>query len=267
MTDETNVQAEVPAESQIIDLDQVEEKVEAPEGEETEKPEEEKPEPEKSEDEDEEGKPRKRSGIQRLKARNEHLASELSARERQLEELQRQVTSGSEEKEPVEADFPDYFAWQRALNAYDTRKVIREEQRKTATSNIQSERQNLMRDKVLAHQERVEAAKEFITDFDKVLSTVSDIPLKPEVQDEILSSEKSELISYHLAQNPEKLRALNGMTPRELAKEIGRLEGSVRAPSAKTQTSAPPPPSKVNGGASPLSQDAVLNQWLKKTYG
>ena len=273
MSDENNVQAEAPADDGFIDLDKVEEAVEAPEGEEAEKPAEpDKDKPETAEDdgkeEEEDDKPRKRSGIQRLKARTEHLASELAARERQLEELQRQVTAGdSDDKEPKEADYPDYFAWQRALTAFDTRKVIRDEQRKNATSSIQVERQNLLRDRASAHQERVEAAKEFITDFDKVLNTVRDIALKPEVQEEILSSDKSELISYHLAKNPDKLRALNSMTPRELAKEIGRLEGSVRAPSAKTATSAPPPPSKVNGGASPVNQDAILNSWLAKTYG
>lgn len=267
MSDE-NERAAAPADDGFVNLD-AEEVVAQPENDEAEKPEEEKPEvaEEEGEKEDEEDKPRKRSGVQRLKARNEQLASELAERERLIEDLQRRSSSEPAEKEPAESDYPDFFAWQRALNAYDTRRVIREERQRDTTSNIQSERQALQRERVEAHKERVESVKEYIKDFDAVIQASSSIAINPEVAEEILSSDKSELISYHLAQNPEKLRALNGMTPRELAKEIGRLEGSVRAPSAKNQTSAPPPASRVKGGASPVNQDSILDSWLSKTYG
>jgi hypothetical protein len=270
MSDENDVQAGAPAEDGFINLD-VEEVVAKPEIEEKPEDDQEKPEtteeePDKDDKEDDEDKPRKRSGIQRLKARADHLASELAARERQLEEVQRRVSSEPAEKEPVEADFPDFFAYQRALNAYDTRRVLREERQKDTTSNIQNERNALQRERVEAHKDRVEAAKEFIKDYDAVIQASSSIAIKPEVAEEILSSDKSELVAYHLAQNPDKLRALNSMTPRELAKEIGRLEASVKAPSAKTQTSAPPPASRVKGGASPVSQDSILDSWLSKTY-
>ncbi len=255
MADETNVQAETPADGGIIDLDNLEQA--EPEKVEGDKPEaddgEEKPEPEAAEegDEGEDGdKPRKRSGVQRLKARNSHLMQELSARERELEQLRSRTATASDQndKEPQEADFNgDFFAYQRALNAYDTRKVIREESRNTQIRSIEEQRGELLRDRSEAHQERVEAAKEFIKDYDQAVASAP--PINREVGEEILSSEKSELIAYHLAKHPKKIAALNNMTGRELAREIGRLEGSVHAPSAKRQTSAPPPPSRVNGGA------------------
>ena len=122
-----------------------------------------------------------------------------------------------------------------------------------------------MRERIEAHKERVESAKEIFKDYDQVLNSAPKVSAA--VGEEILSSDKSELLAYHLAKHPEKISALNNMTGRELAREIGRLEGIVQAPSAKKQTSAPPPPSRMGGGVNPVSQDSVLDAWLKKTYG
>lgn len=269
MSDETEVQAETPADGGFIDLDKIE--VNELAKDEGEKPEtqdgNDKAEPEGDEGE-EDGKPRKRSGLQRLKARTAHLMQELSARERELEDLRSRTATASDpaDKEPQEADFNgDFFAYERAKTAYEVRKVIREENRSNSLRSIDQERGNVLRERSEAHQERVEAAKEFITDYDQVVATAPAI--SREVGEEILSSEKSELIAYQLAKNPEKIHALNRMTGRELAREIGRLEGIVRAPSAKKQTSAPPPPSAVRGSSSPRNHDSDLSAWLKKTYG
>jgi hypothetical protein len=76
------------------------------------------------------------------------------------------------------------------------------------------------------------------------------------VIDEIMSSEKSDLISYHLAKNPNELDALNAMNSRELARAMGRLEATLKLPEAKKQTSAPAPLSRSKGGAAPHSQEA-----------
>jgi hypothetical protein len=274
MADETNVQAEAPADGGFIDLDKIEQA--EPARDEGDKPEaddgDDKAEPETAEKEGDEGedgdKPRKRSGVQRLKARNSHLMQELSARERELEQLRSRTATASDpaDKEPQEADFNgDFFAFERARTAYEVRKVIREENRSNQVRSIDQQRGELLRDRSEAHQERVEAAKEFIKDYDQAVASAP--PINREVGEEILSSEKSELIAYHLAKHPEKISALNAMTGRELAREIGRLEGIVRAPSAKHQTSAPPPPSTVKGGSTPRNPDSDLSAWLKKTYG
>lgn len=90
-----------------------------------------------------------------------------------------------------------------------------------------------------------------IKDYDQVLAAAKDAYVSDEVAKEILSSEKSALLSYYLAKNPDKLLALNEMSGRELAREMGRLEGSVRMPSSKRQTEAPKPLTTLRGGASP----------------
>jgi hypothetical protein len=82
-----------------------------------------------------------------------------------------------------------------------------------------------------------------------VLKSGGQVPVAPQVADEILNSEKSALLQYHLAKNPDKLKELNQMSGRELAREIGRLEGRVHLPKAKTATEASPPLTDVKGGA------------------
>ena len=83
----------------------------------------------------------------------------------------------------------------------------------------------------------------------------------------IKASEKSALLAYHLANNPDKLAELNRMGDRERAREIGRLEASLKLPEGKKQTSAPPPPSTLRGGAAPhvaLEQERDMGTFAKR---
>ena len=66
-----------------------------------------------------------------------------------------------------------------------------------------------------------------------------------------MASEKSALLAYHLAKNPDKLAELNRMSDRERAREIGRLEATLKLPEGKKQTTAPPPPSTAEGRCGP----------------
>jgi hypothetical protein len=237
------------------------------------KPEGEAKEP-KPEGEDE--KPKKPSGAQRAKIREQRLLDEISARDRELDELRRSSPAAqpgeTEEKAPREEDFNgDFFAFQQAKTAFEAGKAAREAIRSEFKTREDTERSSvqakLVRDRAIAHAERVEDAREVIADFDQVMGTMKGVNVRNEVIEEIMSSDKSALLSYHLAQNPEKLQAMNTMSARELAREMGRLEATVQLPSAKKQTTAPPPPSTLRGGAAPSSAESDLNAWLKKTYG
>ena len=109
-----------------------------------------------------------------------------------------------------------------------------------------------------------------IADFDKVLGTMKDVNVRQEVIDEIMSSDNSAELAYHLAKNPEKLFAMDRMSGRELAREMGRLDATVKLPVANKQTKAPAPLSAVKGGASaafdPNTTDdmAAFSAWLLK---
>lgn len=200
-------------------------------------------------------KPAKIPGSRREKIKNQVLQRENADLLRRLEEAERRSTPAdakTDDKEPQEADFNgDYFAYERAKTAYEVRKVVREENQRIEDGKRSNEQSDAWRERVIAHEERVEEAKDVITDYDEVMASAKDIKVSPEVGKEILMSEKSALLSYYLAKNPDKALALNGMTGRELAREIGRLEGSVRMPAAKRQTAAPAPITNIKGGAAP----------------
>lgn len=220
-------------------------------------------------------KPAKVPGSRREKIKNEILRRELAETQKRLDEAERRLKPVSEQaetdKEPQEADFNgDYFAFERAKTAYEVRKVVREENQRLEEGKRSSEQSEVWRDRVIAHEERVDEAKDVITDYDAVLASAKDIKVSPEVGREILLSEKSALLTYYLAKNPDKALALNGMTGRELAREIGRLEGSVRMPAAKKQTTTPAPLTQVRGGAAPSfdpSSSSMEEYVAKRTAG
>ena len=201
-------------------------------------------------------------GSQRLKRRLELIEADYLAQQRELETLRRERESAKPaqdgqpgvDRPPTEADFPnDYFAFQEARTAWTARQAIRDEfnrvreqEQKSGTDRIRQERQ---RERLELYSEYAEEVRERIPDFDKVIATAASVPVKPELAEELLASDKSALLQYHLAKNPDKVRELNSLSGRELAREIGRLEARVHLPTAKKATEASPPPSPVRGAA------------------
>lgn len=218
---------------------------------------------------------KKLSGAQRAKLREQRLLQENTDLQRRLEEATRKTPAANAsdaDKPPREEDFNgDWFAYQRALTAYDAGKAVRDEIRKDRETRETTERTTkqaeIAQERREAHLDRVEAAREVIADFDQVMKAMDGVQVRQDVIDEIMSSDKSDLISYHLAKNPNELDALNAMNSRELARAMGRLEATLTRPEAKKQTSAPAPLSRPKGGAAPTSQESILEGWLKKKYG
>lgn len=207
-------------------------------------------------------------GSQKLKRRLQLIEQEFAATQQELEILRREREQAQQQRqqpsqgrpgidrEPTEQDFAgDYLAYERAKIAWDVRQSVRDElkgtidqERSQREQRAQTERQ---RERVLAYEENADVARERIPDFDKVVNSATDLKLKPDVVEELLASEKSALLQYHLAKNPDKVRELNAMNVRELAREIGRLEARVHLPTPKKATEASAPPSTVKGAASP----------------
>lgn len=218
--------------------------------------------PETAEGEEGQEPKKKASGSQRLKRRLELVEGDFLSIQRENEALRRQVEEAKPrddgkpgvDREPKETDYPnDWFAFQESKTAWAARQAVREEfnrvkdeQQKSGHQRIQQERH---RERLDAYHEYADEVRERIPDFDKVVSTAKDVTVKQEVIDELLASDKSALLQYHLAKNPDKARELNGMTGRELAREIGRLESRVHLPTPKKATEAEPPPSQVRGAA------------------
>lgn len=238
-------------------------------------PEAEEPKTEAPDDKGEEGdqpeKRKKPSGSERAKRREEYLLNELRERERRLEELERQAPkAGGEAKDdaPKEEDFNgDWTAFVAAKAAHEAAKAVGKTLDAREKSDLDRRQADAKRERDIAHLERIEDARGVIADFDSVMATMKGVSIRDDVIEEIKASDKSPLLAYHLAKNPDKLRELNSMSGRELAREIGRLEGSIRMPAGKKQTTAPPPPSNLKGGAAPhtaLEQVDDMNEFAER---
>lgn len=225
-------------------------------------------------DKGDDDKPRKRSRSERLRRQNERLQAENAQLRSgsaniavQDEAAIAQIVAAKAGEPPKEADYPDWFAYERAMTAYeaDKRAVTRsvKEQAEQAQQAQSARVHELLED----YQERCEDTAKAIPDFFEV---VQDPAFKTTelVKRLILDAgEKAPLVAYHLAKNPKLAASINAMPPIEAAREMGRIEGRVSAPKPKTATSATAPISAPRGSAAPSSDEARLNAWLKKTYG
>jgi hypothetical protein len=201
-------------------------------------------------------KPKRPSGAQRQKRRMAAILAENAELHRRLSESQPREQRGDgkagADTAPQEKDFDgDYLAYERARQAYETRQAVREEFARIEQTHRAGREIDAQREQVIAYEERLDDARERIADFDDAMKQMKGVQVRNDVVMEIMSSDKGPLIAYHLAKNPERLRELNGLSGRELAREIGRLEGSVRMPAGNKQTRAGSPPSPVKGGAAP----------------
>lgn len=258
MADEPNVLAEAPAATPTHEPAPVAAPVDEPTRDGPE-PEAETPEVTEPAAEPEGEKPERKKipGSERLKRRLQLIESDYLNVQRENEELRQRATPPAQqegrpgiEREPRDTDFPnDYFAYERAKTAWDVRQAVREEVARERQTAQQRNRQELSNERLEAHEENAEVARERIPDFDKVVRSAAEISVKPELAEEILASDKSALLQYYLAKNPDKARELNGMSGRELAREIGRLETRIHLPTAKKATEATPPPAEIRGGA------------------
>lgn len=204
-------------------------------------------------------KPKRPSRYQRLKRERDALAAKVAQMESRpmaaaaddkaaLDDLVRKEIGDP----PKEDEFGgDWFAYERALTAYETEKRIatrdvrRQAQEAQAASRRHSE--TILQD----FQDRQHEARKAISDFDQVVGAVK-TELTPHAIQLILESEKGAVIQYHLAKNPDALDRLNGLSPLATAKEIARLEDRLSLPNPKTATKAAPPINAPRGGASPV---------------
>lgn len=226
------------------------------------------------EDDEDGDKPKKSSRRERYKRRMERLELEnAQLRNRQpagepaAADVERRVREIVGEA-PKESDFNgDYLAFERAQTAYelDVRQTRREVKKEAESS--QRERADAMRRKADDHQDRVEEFRTKTDDFDKVMAAADKLKASPTVEELILDSDKSAHLVYFFAKHPNRLAALNRMTEREAAREVGRIESGLSLPKPKVKTSAPNPPKSPKGGAKPPSQEADLERFLDKTYG
>lgn len=214
---------------------------------------------------------------QRTKLEKQRLLDEIAIRDRELETLRAKgptpaPAAGEDPKAPKEADFNgDFLAFNIAKASYDAAKAAEaawDAKEKTRIDQHAADKAAEQgRARAAEHLTRVDTAKAVIADFDTVMEGMKGVEVRDDLLSEIMGSKNSAVIAYHFAKNPAELSAINAMTPLETAREIGRLEATLKLPEAKLVTKAPPPLSKQKGNASPTSQEAALSAWMDKKYG
>ena len=211
------------------------------------------PSPEGEGEEPEDAGARRPSRSQRYQRRIALLTAENDDLRRRAN-VRPPTDAGWPEWPPQEADFGDTVAYERALNAHHVRQAAREAVRQEAErergERFLAREAEAHREHVVAHVDRVEELKERVPDFHDAMKVAATINMREEVLDEILRSEKSALVQYYLAKNPDKARELNGLSGRALARAVGQLEGAVRMP-VKRATGATPPVQPLTGAAGP----------------
>lgn len=226
---------------------------------------------------DEEGsaepeKPKKRSGIERLKRQ---LAQERAEKEMLRSQAARVLDSGNIEaalereigKPPKEEDYPSWYEYERALTAYETDKRFVSRDLRRRAEEAQAHQSARAQAALEDHLERESEVATAIPDYRQTMEAVRTLDVSDTVARVIIESDKGPLLKYHLAKNVNELKALNAMDPVSAALALGRLEQRLSLPTANKTTKAQPPVSSLKGGAGPVSDEAKLDAYIKRKYG
>ena len=145
--------------------------------------------------------------------------------------------------EPELDQFDDYGDFVKALAKYE----VRREQAASVSS-----RENIIRE--AQWESRVEAVRASHADYETVVGS-SEQPIAGHVYDALMDSERGPEMAYHMATHPEIAERLNKLSPIKAALELGRLETSLAAPTARPASKAPPPttPLKTTGSTVPAN--------------
>lgn len=205
-------------------------------------------------DDKEQDRPKKPSRYQRLKRSNDAMAAELADLRRRLEGGS-QVDGDEVAKEvgekPKESDFKDYFEWQDAVAEWRTRKVLVEDRLKQRNAARSEREAEARRDAQEAFDNQLERLADKVENFDEIMKKAAAIQTANHVQALVMESDSGALLFVHLAQNPDKVAALNRMSPVQAARELGRIEAGLALPNPKKSTKAPPPVGDLRGKAAP----------------
>ena len=141
-------------------------------------------------------------------------------------------------EKPTLDKFDDYGAFVEALTDWKADQAV--------TSRLQERAQAQQQEtRTTSWNERQAIARTTMPDYDEVVGR-SETPVSPHVAEAITDSESGPALAYHFANNPEVLTRLNGLSPIQAAREVGRIEATLAQPKAELAptiktTNAPTP--------------------------
>lgn len=179
------------------------------------------------------------------------------------ESAQTSAPEAATKAKPTPDQFDDYGDYIEALTEWKAEdkiaKALAEREAKAAA-------QEQAKTRATTWEQRQAAARAALPDYDAVVGA-SDAPVAVHVAEALQESEHGPALAYHLAKHPDVLDRLNGMSPRQADREIGRLEERLSAradvtaggdasdaPAVRT-TQAPKPASAMSSQGRSTAQD------------
>lgn len=151
---------------------------------------------------------------------------------------QAQQSAQAAPTKPTPDKYDDYGEYIEALTDWKTEQAV-------ATRMEQDNTRKAVDARNQTFSERQAATRAALPDYDEVVGA-SDAPVSAHVSEALMDSDRGPELAYHFAKNPDVLMSLNGMTPTQAAREIGKLEATLSAaktpavPSKKLSTTPAP---------------------------
>lgn len=170
---------------------------------------------------------------------------------------QAQTSAPAAPTKPVPASYDDYGDYVEALTDWKTEQAVAKAMEQDSTRKVAEVRTHTFA-------ERQVAARAVLPDYDAVVGA-SQTPVSNHVGDALMDSERGPELAYHFAKNPDVLQNLNGMTPMQAAREIGKLEATL---GTKTVPTAPAASAvKLSTAPNPASTASVQGRATPPTLG
>jgi hypothetical protein len=132
--------------------------------------------------------------------------------------------------EPLKKDFKDPDEWIKAHGMWAAREVARQNAAKAEAATVDAHTKEVFD----AHLERVNKFREDHDDFDEKVDANTTV-FTEAVAIAIIESDNGPEITYHLANHPEELEKIAGMSRARQVMEIGKLSASL-SPSGSSKT-------------------------------
>lgn len=210
------------------------------------KPEGEQPEGETTEDD----KPRRLPRSQRDKRKISYLAGENARLAEEIASLRSSAPKADTEP-TLEAFNYDVDKFNDAKSRWNVRQELASFKEEQTRELLADRQRRLEQGRVSELQERAEAIKDRIPDFDKAIRKYVDDggEFSQHVKEAVLRVGPE--LAYYLAKNPDVADELNELEPIEAAIRIGELRPKLSLAQSRKQTQAPVPLKGVQGGAAP----------------
>lgn len=210
-----------------------------------------------------EEKPKKKSGIQRLKERH---AREMSEIRREIESIKAQDPKGQRQDEaqvsvaaedkPQSENYDTHEKFVEALTDWK----LEQRERKDQQQSKEAQAKNAYETQMKSHNERIAKFRKATPEYDQAIEDFveehGDVRFSGGLQQAVFESDLGPALILELVKSPDELMRINSLSLTAAAREIGKIEERIAArasakPKPKQTTKAPAPIEPVNGSTSP----------------